>query len=230
MKAISDTHHLYLNEPLKISHSRFDATLQKLRAVGEMQYHKKGQVLYNMGSIARGLYVIDSGKVKVSIFSADGKEQILQILKNNDLIGYQALLAGDHHHEYAELVEDAVLSYVSHEDFDTLKRTDPDVLDYFITLLNRELQGVRQMLVDTAYIPVRGRVAQALLDLSGVYDKDGHGITLSRGDLANMIGTAKETTIRLLSEFKRDGFITTRGQQIDVIDRDGLKKTVDLYR
>lgn len=221
------------DELLTISHSRFNSAITKLQELGELQFYKKSQVLFNPGSIARGIYLIDSGKIKVSKFGIDGKEQILKILTRGDVVGHEALLYENRFNEYAEVVEDASIYYVTRDDFNMVCHKDDKILIYFTKLLCKELNDVEERLVSAAYEPVRGRVAHLLIELSEIYGGDnGHvaTITLSRGDLARIAGTAKETTIRLLSEFKREGLITMNGSAIKVSDINGLKRIIALYR
>ncbi len=232
MKPIFNSNLSIGDEILQVSHNRFGQALTKLKDLGELQFYKKSQILFNPGAIARGIYLIDSGKVKVSKFGIDGKEQIIKILTKGDVTGHEALLYENRFNEYAEVIDDAEIFYVSRDDFNTLCRRDDDVLIYFTKLLCKELNEVEERLVSTAYEPVRGRLANLLLELDGVYGgTEGRGvITLCRSDLARMVGTAKETTIRLLSEFKNEGLITMKGTGIIINDMEGLKNIIALYR
>ena len=131
------------------------------------------------------------------------------------------------------MVDDAIIYYVSRDDFNQACRDDDGILIYFTKLLCKELNDIEERLVSAAYEPVRSRVALALIQLSELYTCNEKGesvITLCRGDLSRMAGTAKETTIRLLSEFKKEKLIETEGAEIVIIDLGGLKRIVDLYR
>jgi CRP/FNR family transcriptional regulator, polysaccharide utilization system transcription regulator len=230
MNAAKNLNLSVVGDLLQVSHNGMDSVLAKLYPLAEKQYYKKGHNLFNAGAIARGLYIIDVGKVKVSKFGIDGKEQIIKILKSGDVLGYQALLFEKRFLEYAEVLEDAEIYYVSGDDFEILYQNDPKVMNYFTKLLCNDLDRVEERLVSTAYEPVRGRVAALLLELAEIYEKGSeHIIKLSRSNLANMAGTAKETTIRLLSEFKGEGLIVTDGSSILIKDFEGLKRVASLY-
>jgi CRP-like cAMP-binding protein len=220
------------DELLRKFHSKINSPLIKLIEVSEEQSYKKGQMLFNEGSMARGLSIIKSGKVKVGKFGVDGKEQIFKILKTGDTLGYEALLFEHRFQEYAEVLENSEILYVGREDFDTICQNEPDVLRYFTQKLCKDLELIEQRLVATSYEPVRGRIATILLELKEIY-RNGSAepvITLSRSDLANMAGTAKETTIRLLSEFKSEGILVTDGQNITIKNHDGLEKVANRYK
>lgn len=233
MKTVVDSKLSIGDELFTISHNKFNSAIAKLKEVGELQFYKRNQVLFNPGAIARGIYLIESGKVKVSKFGIDGKEQILKILIRGDALGHEALLYENQFNEYAEVVEDANIFYISRNDFNSVCRNDTSVLIYFTKLLCKELNDIEERLVSTAYEPVRGRLANILIQLSDLYGCNVNGeplITLSRRDLSQIAGTAKETTIRLLSEFKREKLIDTNGTAVTIKDIDGLKDVAALYR
>jgi CRP-like cAMP-binding protein len=186
----------------------------------------KGQVLFNEGNSARGLYIVNSGKVKVTKHGSDGKEQILKIVKENDFIGYKGLLTNEKCSVSAIVTSDADLLFIPKEEFLNFIIEDTIIANYFTQLLCADLNLMEAKLVSQAYKPVRGRLAETLLSLNKTYQ---NSITLSRLELANMIGTAKETVIRLLSEFKNEHLIETNGKWISVIDTNGIEKINNLY-
>jgi CRP-like cAMP-binding protein len=218
------------NELLRMSYTQ-NKPLVKFIEVAEKQSYKKGQMLFNVGSISRGLSIIKSGKVKVGKYGVDGKEQIFKILKTGDTLGYEALLFEQRNQEYGEVLENTEILYVGREDFESICQNDPDVLRYFTHKLCQDLELIENRLVATSYEPVRGRIASILLELVEIYKEGTEAIiTLSRSDLANMAGTAKETTIRLLSEFKSEGLIVTDGQNIIIKNLDALKRVALRYK
>lgn len=219
------------NEPLKVSHNNFNAPIHRLLEYAELLPYNKGHILFNVGKIARGLYIVNNGKVKISKFGVDGKEQIFKILSKGDIFGHEALLNDQKFHEYAEVLEDAELFYISRQDFERVCATEKSVLNYLTQLICDDLNKVEERLVSSAYEPVRGRLATILLELADIYKNgDRSVINLSRGDLANLVGTAKETSIRLLSEFKNEDLLAINGQNIEIKDKDGLKRIAVLYK
>ncbi len=206
----------------------------KLKEIFENDFYKQGQILFNEGSLPRGLYFVQSGKIKLFKHGSDGKEKIIRIAKPGDFIGYRGLLANARYNLSASVIEDAMVTFIPKEDFLRLFKENGDVALYFTTLLSHALTAAEQDIVDLAYKPVRGRLAEALLQLNQVFDNQEaeakkQGIRLSREDLANMIGTAKETVIRLLSEFKTENLIHIKGRTINVVDQNGLLRINNLY-
>ncbi|MEQ8477210.1 Crp/Fnr family transcriptional regulator [Fulvivirga sp.] len=222
---------LSIENELRVSYSKFKMPLHRLLELAEKLTFNRGHILFSNGNIARGMYVIDTGKVKLSKFGVDGKEQIIKILHQGDAIGHEALLNDQRFHEYAEVLEDSALFYIGRDDFESVCNKEISVLNYFTQLLCDDLNKVEERLVSTAYEPVRGRLASILLELIDIYkDDSSSGINLSRGDLANLVGTAKETSIRLLYEFKNEGLIDLNGQHIIIKDIDNLKRAACFYR
>ena len=199
----------------------------------EVVHYKKGQILFQEGHTPWGLYYIQQGKVKLYKYGSDGKEQIIRIATAHEFIGYTSLLNDKRYHVSAAVIEDAAVAFIPRQDFLDIFGTDSHVAQHFTHLLCRDLIETEQRLVAQAYQPVRGRLAEALLSLDGLYEKeDGEEesfISLSRHDLASLLGTAKETVIRLLSEFKSENLITTDGQLISVLNPQGLLHISHLY-
>ncbi|WKK80642.2 Crp/Fnr family transcriptional regulator [Marivirga arenosa] len=219
------------NELFKITHNSFNSPLNSLIQYAEELKFNKGQILFNVGNIARGFYMIDSGEIKVSKFGVDGKEQIIKILSKGDFIGHEALLNDHRFHEYTEVLKDADILYVSGEDFKKVVDNDPALMNFLVQDLCNSLNKVEDKLVSSAYEPVRGRLAAMLLELNTIYAKDNNSeITLSRADLAKLIGTAKETSIRLLSEFKSENLVDLHDHYIIIKDMKALNRIAQMYK
>jgi len=215
-------------------HFSFQTSLDRMKEKAESILYPKGQVLFNEGNSARGLYIVKSGKIKVLKHGSDGKEQILKIAKENDFVGYKGLLTENKCSVSAIVINDADLLFIPREVFIDFMHEDPILASHFTRLLCEDLILMEEKIVSLAYKPVRGRLAETLLGLNSVYEEESpesrnKGIDLTRGELANMIGTAKETVIRLLSEFKHEHLIETNGKWISVIDINGISKVNNLY-
>lgn len=194
-------------------------------------FYERGQLVFRENSTAWGLYYIESGKIKLYKYGSDGKEQIIKIVRSGQFLGYMALLNGGKHHISALVLEDAVLRFIPKEIFLQEFGSRCDVAQYFSNLLCQDLMEAEDRLVSQAYRPVRGRLAEALLSLHKTYQENNgkSTIKLSRQDLASLMGTAKETVIRILSEFKEEKLIASDGQDITVMDTQGLMKVNQLY-
>lgn len=193
---------------------------------------KAQQVIFNANNSSYGLFFIKSGKIKVFKTGNDGKEQIIRIAKPGNFIGYRAILTNDKHCKSATAIEPANLSFIPKEDFNELLDLDRNIAAYFTRLLCNDLSEAEEKIVALAYKPVRGRLAETLISLSAIYKdekKSTSEIPISRKDLAGLIGTAKETVIRLLSEFKSEKLIGTDGKVISILNPEGLSKVHHLY-
>lgn len=192
----------------------------------EENLYKKGEVVFKIGSLPHGLFFIKSGSVKVFKYGGDGKEQIISIAGKGRFLGYKDLLAGRRYTSGAKVIEDSVLIFIPKNDFLRLIKSD-EASDYFTRLLCQDLINVEDKMVSMAHNPVRGRLAESLLSLNETFrDKS---IELTREELANLVGTAKETVSRLLSEFKEDKLIQIAGRKIEVLNPQGLDRILGFY-
>ncbi len=196
--------------------------------------YKKGQTLYYEGTRPMGLFCINSGKVKVFKITSDGKEQILYLAKPGDFLGYKALISEEFYTASATVIEEGAICYIPKTDFLNILNSNPAFFRKMMNKLCEDLGIMEQKLVTIAQKSVRERLAATLLMLKESYGMEGEestliDIALSREDLANIIGTATETVIRLLSEFKNQELISLQGKKIKVLDPQGLVKEADFY-
>ncbi|MBJ6119761.1 Crp/Fnr family transcriptional regulator [Pontibacter sp. BT310] len=195
---------------------------------------KKGQVIFHEGTRPSGLHCINSGKVKVTKMGSDGKEQIIRLAKPGDVVGYRALMADSNYSASAVALDDAVVCFIPKSQFLDLISSNVEFSGGLMKLFSKALGEAEERMVQMAYKPVRERLAEALLLLQKTYQQqpeveDKFTISISREDLASIVGTAKETTIRLLSEFKDESIITTKGSSITILDPEKLYKICHLY-
>jgi len=187
--------------------------------------HKK-QYIYTEGDEPTRLYFLKSGKVKTVRANADGKELITGIYNPGDFFGYLALLENTEYTDSAVTLEDSDLIYIPNEDFKQLLLANNEVGQQFIKLLAGRVSDREKQLVTMAYSSLRRRVADALLRLheQQAANHPQGLIQLSRDDLASVVGTATESLIRTLSEFKQDGLIELVGSSIRVLQPDKLRR------
>jgi len=201
--------------------------IEKLNSNMNCNFYKKGQVIFFEGNYPDGLFCIRDGKVKVFKMGSTGKEQIIRFAKNGDALGYRALLVGETYSASASALEDSHICFIRKETVFELFKSNNNFSYSMLKLLSRDLEDVENKMVKLAQKPVRDRLAEALLILKETYGSDKFGyinISLSREDFASIVGTATETVIRLLAEFKKDNFISTKGKKIKIIDLEGLIK------
>ncbi len=196
--------------------------------------YKKGQVLFHEGTRPLGVFCINRGKVKVYKLGYEGKEQITTIARDGGLLGYKALIAEETYNVSAETLEDCTVCFLPRSTFlHTLKESE-EFNQQIMKQVCHDFGLMTENLTDQAQRTVRERLAITLLKLKDTYGMDAHDdgpikINLSRDDLANMVGTATETLIRLLHEFKGDHLISTQGRKIRIEDPPGLLRTANLY-
>lgn len=208
--------------------------LETLSANKTCNIYKKGQLLLHEGSRPMGVYCIKEGKVKVFKLGQQGKEQITAILKEGDLVGYRAMLADSLFHVSVEALEDVVACHIPKSDFLAAFENDKNLHNKIIGELSNEVMGLTAIITDLAQKPVRERTAAALVMLRDVYKKDGNDvsqvdISLTRESLANIVGTATETLIRILHDFKEENLIESKGRKLTVKDIKTLERIGGIY-
>lgn len=202
-------------------------TLKNLSAQSEIKKYKKKADIYTEGGYPKGVYFINKGKVKVYQANELGKELIIGLYNEGDFFGYSPLLMETPYNSTATAIEDAEICMVSKEDFFDLIYKNADVSRRFIEILTNDLRENEQQLIEMAYNSVRKRVAQALVKLSDKYKTENtqpFSMQISRDDLANLVGTATETVIRTLSDFKDENYIEVSGGTIKILNYDKLSR------
>lgn len=199
--------------------------LRNLSETGKTIRFKKKEIIYREGEHPNKIFFTISGKVKVYKMNNDGKELITDLYKPGDFFGYVPLLEGKAYGDWAAALEDTELSIITREDFLALIMNNRDVSSAFIKMLSNNLAATEEKLLNLAYDTVRRKVAQALLLLHDKYNakEENFSISFSREDLSKLTGTAKETTIRALSDLKEDGLIGIEGSKITITNLKGLK-------
>lgn len=195
--------------------------------------YRKGQTIFYEGGRPMGLFCIDTGKVKVYKLSAEGKEQILNLAGTGDFLGYRALISEEFYNTSATALEESTICFIPQSVF---FRTlgNPVFFSKFTKHLAHELGVMEQRLATIAQKSVRCRLASTLLMLQETYSMEGNqsniiDIALSREDLASIVGTATETVIRALSDFKGQRLIASEGRRIKIIDPKGLVREAKLF-
>lgn len=196
--------------------------------------HKKGQILFYEGTKPLGVFCISDGVVKVYKTASNGKEQIIRLAKKGDFLGYASLLGEEAYSNSATIVEDANICFVPRESFLKVLSEDNAFHQRVTKALCNDLGVMESKLTDATQKSIRERLAFTLLKLSETYGIDGKegekiDIVLTREEIAGIVGTATETVIRLLSEFKKDELIDFEGKKIIVIDKKGLARLSDFY-
>jgi CRP-like cAMP-binding protein len=186
---------------------------------------KKKMELFSEGDTPLNVYFVKSGSIKVFKSHQDGKELIINIYNTNDFFGFEPVLEGTNYQESAVAMQDSEVTLLPKHDFITMLQSHPDVSKAFIGLLCKRVAENEKHLLHLAYNSVRQRTAEALLKVQDLKDAK-ENIQISREDLAKMVGTASESVIRVLSEFKDEGIIEVDGGKIRITQPLKLEKVV----
>ena len=199
--------------------------LHDLAADRNINHYKKKQPIYTEGNHPNRLYYIQKGKVKTCKSNDAGKELTVGLFNEGDFFGYTALLEETVYKETAEAIEDCDIAIIPKEDFENLLHSNKDVTHKFIKLLANNITEKENQLLGLAYNSLRKRVADALLTLQSKYqheNQDKFSIHISREDLANIAGTATESLIRTLSDFKSENLIEIKDGNITITNQKKL--------
>jgi len=195
-------------------------------------YYKKGQYIFTENGFPLGVFCMNHGKAKLTTSGLDGKEQILRLCKDGDVLGYRALMSNDRYQCSAVALEDCSICFISKDTFFSLINEYQSLGFEIIKLLSQDLKQAQQHIVTLSQKNVRERMAEALLFIKATYGLQDDGETLnvmlSREEIADFVGTSTESAIRLLSEFNQDKIIQLEGKKIKLLDVHKLIKTANL--
>jgi CRP/FNR family transcriptional regulator, polysaccharide utilization system transcription regulator len=199
---------------------------QNLSKTGSTRHFRKKDIVFTEGSYPNSLYLIVNGKVKTYKTNEDGKELITDVHTDGAYIGYLALIENSPYLESAVALEDTEIVQIPKEDFNTLIFNNREIAKKFIAILSSNLKDNEERLLKLAYNSVRKRVAESLVMLNERYQKNNgtHPITISREDLSNIVGTATESVIRTLSDFKDEKLISINKGEISILNLEKLVK------
>lgn len=193
-------------------------------------HFKRKQIIYTEGNHPSRLFFVQSGKIKTFKTNDDGKELTVGLFSEGDFLGYTALLEETIYKETAEAIEDSEVAIIPKEEFDDLIHNNPQAAHKFIKLLAKNITEKEEQLLGLAYNSLRKRVADALMTLQKKYHKDNgdnFSIHISREDLANIAGTATESLIRTLSDFKSEKLVEIKDGNIIITNEKKLASLIN---
>ena len=195
--------------------------------------YKKGHVLFHQGNPPFGLYCINSGKIKISKTGVDGKESIVRIASSGDILGHRSLFSNENYSSSAVALEETAVCFIDKKFIYKAIQDHPEISLNIIQKLSREMGMAEQRNASMFQKNVRERLAELLLILKKTYGIEEKGrtrldIKLTREEIASIIGTATETVIRFITEFKNEGLIEQEGKNIYIIDEPRLLEFANL--
>jgi CRP/FNR family transcriptional regulator len=202
--------------------------LQEVSDSKTCSVYRKGQVVFHEGGHPFGIYCVNKGKIKLSIIGDEGKEQIVRLARDGDVLGYRSMIANERYNATATVLEDSQVCFIPREIFMRYLKQDNNLSLEVMKLLSSQLREAEVKITHLAQKPVRERLAETLLFLKETYgleaDSTFLAVQLTREEIANLVGTATETAIRLLSELNKDGVLELSGKRI------GLRNMRELIR
>jgi CRP-like cAMP-binding protein len=202
--------------------------LQALSTDRKVNNVKRKQVIYSEGDEPIRFFFLKSGKVKTYQSNRDGKEFITGLYNSGDFFGHIAIIENTEYQESSEALENCEVIGIPKHDFLELITRNQTIANQFIKMLANDIQVKEKQLTQMAYNSIRKRTADALIMLSKKYKKESQEnftMKISRDDLASVVGTATESLIRTLSDFKSDHLIEINGSEIKILDE---RKLVNL--
>jgi len=201
--------------------------LLRISACKTSKIVKKGDVIFEEGEMLNGVYCVRDGICKLTKLSANGKDQIIKLVVKGELLGQRSVVSEERTNLQATALNDMEVCFIPKTEIlkDLHKNNDfsLDVLKHMAS----DLKEADDIIVNMAQKSVRQRLAEALVSINTSFGTNADGtlsVLLSREDFASIVGTATESAIRVLSQFKKEGLITTIGKQIKIEDLEGLKR------
>ncbi len=208
-----------------IKDARQVLNLKDLCKDNKVKSYKKRTEVFAEGDTPAFIYFVKNGSIKTYKSHPDGKELITNLYKENDFFGYEPLLENHGYTDTAIVLEDTELVMIPKNDFIALLHTQPDVSAGFISLLCKKVSDKEAQLLHLAYNSVRQRTAEALLKMWQL-KKGNEPLSILRDDLAKIVGTATESVIRVLSDFRDEGLIEMDGTKIKLAQASKLEQVI----
>jgi CRP-like cAMP-binding protein len=205
--------------------------LDRLYSLCSTESFSKGDYVFLECDQPRNLYVVVKGEVKLLKQTEDGRETIVEMAYPGEIFGEEAIFDGQPYPMTAQALDEVELLSITRTDFFTFMRDNPDLALEIITELGARLREAQNTIRALAMERVEWRIARVLLILSrkaGIVEADGVSIDLplTRQDIADMAATTVETTIRVLSNFKKMGLVETEKGKIILRDKKHLEEMV----
>ena len=189
-------------------------------------HFKRGDHIFNEGKSLKGVYCLRNGNCKLTKLAPNGKEQIVRFIQKGELVGYRSVISNSVAHLTVTAMEDMDVCFIPKNEILDLFKKNTEFSSEITKALCDDLDEANASIANMAQKNVRERLAESLLFFEKIFGVDNEGfiaVTLTREEIANAVGTATESTIRLLSEFKKDGHIILKGKRIKLDNRTKLE-------
>ena len=201
--------------------------LMRISACKTSKTVKKGEIIFEEGEMLNGVFCVREGIGKLTKLSENGKDQTVTLVVKGELLGQRSIISEERTNLRATALNDMELCFIPKSEIMKDLRKNPDFTLDLLKRMALDLKEADNVIVNMAQKSVRQRLAEALLNINESFGTNADGtlsVLLSREDFASIVGTATESAIRVLSQFKKEGLITTIGKQIKIEDLEGLRR------
>lgn len=208
-------------------------TKEELKKVSDSKISKKikkGDSIFQEGEKLNGVFCVRDGVSKLAKLSPNGKDQIVKLATKGELIGQRSVIAEEKVNLSATALSDMEVCFIPKEGIVNTLHTNPNFSLEVLRHMAHDLKEADDVIVNMSQKTVKQRIAEAFLYLKNTYGEDTNGflsLTLSRDDIASIVGTATESCIRIISEFKKKGLIKTSGKKIGIANEKQLQDLID---
>jgi|LSQX01.1.fsa_nt_gb CRP-like cAMP-binding protein len=199
-----------------------EASRRALLARGVVRTYARGEVLFDEGEPGKGLFLIESGSIKIYKVSETGREQILAVLRAGDSVAELPLFDRAPYPASAAALDQATVLFIPLRSFDEVLAENPSIALAIIRALARRMRALVELIADLSLRQVRQRLARFLLEEAGESRKV--RLSLTNEELAARLGTVRDVISRTLSSLQNDGLIQVEGRLIRLSDYDGLRQ------
>lgn len=199
-----------------------------LDEIKQCKTYKKGDLIFQEGHYPKGLFCVHAGKMKVAQLGDDGKEQIVHLIHTGNVMGHRAILGNDQYSCSSVAMENSQVCFIPKESFERMLQNNAKLALKIAHLLSDELKDLEKKVTHSVQHSVKSRLAESILELMKNYGFMSDGMTIdvkvTREDLANLVGTSRETATRYLYEFQNDGVLLLDKKQIKIVNIKLLKQ------
>jgi len=213
-------------------HSITPEELKNIDKKKKTKHFKKGEAVFTEGNPLKGVYCLKNGKCKLSKLAPNGKEQIVRFIKKGEIVGHRSVISNSVAHLTVTALEDMDVCFIPKNEILELFKNNSDFSMEITKSICDDLDEANASIANMAQKNVRERLADSLLFFEKIFGVDSEGyisVALTREEIANAIGTATESTIRLLSEFKKEGYILLHGKRIKLENKTKLQHLTEGY-
>lgn len=190
---------------------------------------KKGEALFEEGEKLNGVFCVRSGVSKLSKLSENGKDQIVKLATKGEVMGQRSVIAEESTNLSAVAVQDMDVCFIPKESITSALHKNPNFTLEVLRHMAHDLREADDVIVNMSQKNVKQRIAEAFIYLKTNFGEDAEGylnLTLSREDIANVVGTATESAIRIISEFKKKGYLRASGKKLGIADEKALNDII----